>query len=101
MRPTGTEIGPAFIGIHNLEATRETVGRVHRDRTDAIVAEVLLDLEHKQVVAADIQVVLSGRRGGALDGDGVVDLRQLVREYRLDHDALDRLDPSHVLFSCD
>ena len=36
--------GPA---VDHVRATRQTVGRVHRHRTDAIVAEVLLDLRYE------------------------------------------------------
>ena len=39
-------------GVDHLGAAGEAVGRVHRDRADAIVAEVLLDLEHQQVSPA-------------------------------------------------
>ena len=40
--PTGTVIGAA--GVDDLGAAGEAVGRVHRDRAHAVVAEVLLDL---------------------------------------------------------
>ena len=34
-------------GVDHLDAAREPVGRVHRDRAHAVVAEVLLDLAHE------------------------------------------------------
>ena len=42
MSPTGTEIGLP-VSMH-LGAAREAVGGVHRDRADAVVAEMLLHL---------------------------------------------------------
>ena len=93
-RPTGTEIGAP--GVDHLDAAGEAVGRVHRDRADAVVAEVLLHLADQVLAGADLLVLL-GRGGlGTLDDDRVVDLRQLVGEHRLDHDALDLLDPPDV-----
>ena len=64
-----------------------------RDRADAVVAEVLLDL------ADEVRRRLSpAPRVGlvALDRDRVVDLGQLVGEHGLDDDALDLLDPADV-----
>ena len=46
--PTGTVIG-APVSITS-QAARETVGRVHRDRAHAVVAEVLLDLADEHVL---------------------------------------------------
>ena len=40
--PTGTEIGAA--GVDDVGAARDAVGRVHRDRANAVVSEVLLHL---------------------------------------------------------
>src|SRR5205085_2485268 len=40
-------------GVDDLEAAREAVGRVHRDRAHAIVTEVLLDLAHEHSLAGD------------------------------------------------
>ena len=84
--------GDRAAGVDDLDAAREAVGRVHRDRAHAVVAEVLLDLADE--VRADA-VVVAGR---ALAGDDhrVVDLGQLVREDGLDDDALDLLDPADV-----
>ena len=41
--PTGTEIGRA--GVGHRRAADQAVGRLHRDRADLVVAEVLRDLE--------------------------------------------------------
>ena len=40
--PTGTRDRPA--GVDHVDAARDAVGRVHRDRADAVVAEMLLHL---------------------------------------------------------
>src|SRR5919108_2937244 len=80
-------------GVDHLGAAGDAVGRVHRDRAHAVVAEVLLDLAHQ--VRADVRV--AGVVALAGDDQGRVDLRQLVREYGLDDDALDLLDPADVL----
>ena len=37
-------------GVDHLEAARQAVGRVHRDRAHAVVAEVLLDLADEQLL---------------------------------------------------
>ena len=74
-------------GVDHLGAAREAVGRVHRDRAHAVVAEVLLHLADERAAVA------------AVDRDRVVDLGQLVGEDGLDHDALDLLDAADVLAS--
>ena len=68
--------------VHDVEPAREPVRRVHRNRAHAIVAEVLLHLRDQR---------RRGRTVGAryLDGERVVDPRQLAREGDVDHDALD------------
>ena len=38
-------------GVADLGAAREAVGGVHRHRADAVVAEVLLHLEHERAGA--------------------------------------------------
>ena len=43
LSPTGTEIGAPV--SRTGAATCQTVGCVHGDRADAVIAEVLLDLE--------------------------------------------------------
>ena len=85
-------------GVDHLGAAGEAVGRVHRDRADAVVAEVLLDLADEVLVLAAAMSSSSSARGGlgTLDRDRVVDLGQLVGEHGLDHDALDLLDPADV-----
>jgi hypothetical protein len=72
-------------GVDDLGAARQAVGGVHRDGAHAVVAEVLLHLAHEDA------------RFAVIDGDGVVDLGQLVGEDGLDDDALDLLDPARVL----
>ena len=73
--------GDRRAGVDDVDAAREAVGRLHRDRADAIVAEVLLHLRDQRPAAA-----VAGRH---LDRERVVDLRQLVREDGVDDDALD------------
>ena len=41
--------GDRAAGVDHLGAAREPVGGVHRDRADAVVAQVLLHLEHEPV----------------------------------------------------
>ncbi len=78
--PTGTVIG-APVSI-DLETAGEPVGRVHRDRAHAVVAEVLLHLAHEHALlgagadplclllavgrrrATVIAWLISGRRSG-------------------------------------
>ena len=62
--------------VDDVDAPREAVGRVHGDRADAVVAEVLLHL-------GDQVVAVHG------DAEGAVDLGEIVREERVDDDALD------------
>ena len=64
-------------GVDHVGAARDAVGRVHRDRAHAVVAEVLLHL-CDQVGAV-----------GPRDAQRRVDLGQLVREDGVDDDALD------------
>ena len=51
--------GDRAAGVDDLGPAREAVGRVHRDRTDAVVAEVLLHLADE--VRADAVVVAAAR----------------------------------------
>ena len=85
--PTGTVIGPP-VSI-DLVAALEAVGRVHRDRADAVVAEVLLHLADQ---LGRFAVLVAGH----LDLHRRVDLRQLVGEDGVDDDAGDLLDSSYV-----
>ncbi len=67
---------------------RETVRRVHRNRADAIVAEMLLHLRDQR-----------SRRAvwlGHLDGESAVDRGQPIGEDGVDDDALDLDDPAGV-----
>ena len=81
--------GDRLAGVDDVDAARETVGRVHRDGADAIVAEVLLHLRDQLARAA----VLVGH----LDRERVVDLGQSGREHGVEHDALDLDDLPDVL----
>ena len=82
-------------GVADLGAAREAVGGVHRHRADAVVAEVLLHLEHERAVAGVVSSLLVAV-ALEVDLEGVVDLGQLVRERDLDHDTLDLLDGADV-----
>ena len=75
-------------GVAHARAAREAVGRVHGDRADALVAQVLLHLEHEAVV---VLVVVE------LHLEGVVDLGQVAREGDLHDHALDLLDGPDAL----
>ena len=95
--PTGTVIGRAR--VDRLGAARQAVGRVHRDRPHAVVAEVLLDLAHEHVptgLGGDALGLLGRGRRRTGDRDRVVDLGQLVGEDDVEHDALDLLDAPNV-----
>src|SRR5918995_1830441 len=70
-------------GVLGLDAAREAVRRVHRDRPDAVVAKVLLNLRD-QLTAID------------RDAQRAVDRGQFVREYGIEDDALDLHDPADV-----
>ena len=80
--------GDRAAGVDHLVAALEAVGRVHRDRADAVVAEVLLDL-------ADQRVASSASRSASpahLDLERRVDLGQVVvAEHGVDDDAGDAL----------
>ena len=91
--------GDRRAGVDDLGAARQAVGRVHRDRADAVVAQVLLDLADEPVVdgRGGVDVLLGASGLGTANLDRVVDLGQLVGEHGLDHDALDLFDPAHVL----
>jgi hypothetical protein len=78
--------GDRAAGVDDLHAAGQAVGRVHRDRAHAVVAEVLLDLADERAGVVE-----------ALDRDRVVDLGQRLGEHGLDHDALDLLDPALVV----
>ena len=74
--------------VDDLDPAGEPVGRVHRDRAHAVVAEVLLHLRDQLARAALL---------GDVDAERVVDLGEPVREDGVQHDALDLDDLSRVL----
>src|SRR5262249_1391827 len=81
--------GDRAAGVDPLVAAAEALGRVHRHRAHAVVAEVLLDLADE------------GRRRPALglrhaDLERVVDLRQVVREVGVDDNTRYLLDGADV-----
>ena len=84
--PDGHRDGPAeILGLH---AALQAVGRLHRDRADAVLAQVLFDL--------DDEVDLVGA-GLADDAHGVVDRRQVAaRELDVDDRADDLNDLSDL-----
>ena len=69
---------------HDVDAAREPVGGVHRDRANPVVSEVLLDLRHERAVAE-------------LDLERGQDLGEAVGEDGVEHDALDLDDLPDVL----
>ena len=86
--------------VDHLRAARETVGRVHRHRAHAVIAQVLLHLAHEHG-AADLRACALGllrcRGRRPLDHDRVVDLGQALVEDGVDDDAADLLDATDVL----
>ena len=91
--------GDGATGVDHFGPPGEPVGDVHDHGPDPVVTEVLLHLAHQVLVllGGDVESLFLRRRGGPADPEGMIDLGQLVREHRLDHDALDLLDPAHVL----
>ena len=81
--------GDRLLRVDDLDAAGQAVGRLHRHRADAIVAEMLLHLRDQLAGAA----VLDRN----LDAERVVDLGELVREDGVEHDALDLDDLARVL----
>ncbi len=73
--------------VHAGGAAGQAVGRVHRDRADAVVAEVLLHLRDERARLVAVR---------DLDLERGVDLRELVGEDGVDDDALDLDDPTRV-----
>ncbi len=81
--------GDRGAGVDDGVAAAQAVGGVHRDRADAVVAEVLLDLEREVERVATVAL-------GDLDLEGRVDLGQAVREDDVDDDADHLLDRALV-----
>ena len=85
--PTGTVIAAA--GVGHLHAAGDAVGRAHGHRAHLVLADVLLHLGGE-----------ADRHGarGVLDGEGVVDLRQVLGlELDVEHRADDLDDAADVL----
>jgi hypothetical protein len=80
--PTGTRIWPP-VSITGL-AAGEAVGRVHRDRADGVLAEMLGDFEHQAVA-----VVVGLQRGK--------DLRQVAVERDVDDRADHLADAADIV----
>ena len=76
-------------GVDHLVAALQAVGGVHRHRAHPVVAEVLLHLADQ---LGRFAILVAGH----LDLHRRVDLRQLVREDRVDDDAGHLLDASHI-----
>ena len=72
--------GDRLLRVDDVDSTRETVCRIHRDRAHAVVSEVLLHLCDQLARPAVL---------GDVDAQRVVDLGELVGEDGVDHDALD------------
>ena len=65
--PTGTVIGPP-VSI-DLHAAGQAVGRVHRDRADAVVAEVLLHLADERAALVGRSIVSALLISGSSSGN--------------------------------
>jgi hypothetical protein len=85
--------GDRAAGVAHLHAARQAVGGVHGHRADAVVAQVLLHLEHElrgAAVLAGLGLLALGAVPLELDLERVVDLGQVLgREGDLDDHALD------------
>ncbi len=77
----------------NAHAARHAVGRLHRHRSHAVLAEVLLDFGH------DIDLLDADTTLGD-DSNGVVDLREAFGELDVDDRADDLHDPADLLCCC-
>ncbi len=91
--------GDGSTRVDHLQAARQPVGGVHRDRAHTVVAEVLLDLAHEHALAghgADPGRLLRGGRRRPGDRDRVIDLGQALGKDGLDHYALDLLDAPDI-----
>jgi len=75
--------------VEHVDAAGEAVGRVHRHRADAVVAQMLLHLCDQRARA---RAVLAPN----LELEGGVDLRQAAGEHDVEHDALDLDDLADV-----
>ncbi len=95
-RPTGTEIG-APVSITSTPRARPSVVSIATARTRSS-PRCCCTSQHQVLLAGrgDVLVLLGLGGLGTPDHDRVVDLRQPVVEHRLDHDALDLLDPTDV-----
>ena len=79
--PTGIEIGAPR--VDDTHPAAHAVGRLHRDRAHAVLAEMLLDLRDDVDRVAGIARLRH-------DADGVIDRRQVpAREFDVDHGADD------------
>ena len=76
-------------GVDHVVAPLEAVGGVHRDRANAVVAEVLLHLQ-RQIHSSALVGLLD------LDLESGVDLRQLAGERHVDDDAKHLVDAADV-----
>ncbi len=81
--------GDRRAGVGHLVAPLDAVGRVHGDRTHALVAEVLLHL-------ADQPALGAAALGRDVDLERVEDLRHVVGEGDVEDDAPHLLDGSYV-----
>ena len=68
-------------GVDHVDPARDPVRRVHRDRTDPVVAQMLLHLGDQHAIRAVV--------GRHRDLQGRVDFRQVVGESGVDDDASD------------
>ena len=78
--------------VHRAHAALHPVGRLHRDRADAVLAEMLLDFRD------DVDLPRLGRR--RLDVQCVVDLRQVARLELHVQDGADDLNDSSDTLLC-
>jgi hypothetical protein len=77
-------------GVDHVDPARDPVRRVHRDRTDPVVAQMLLHLGDQHAIRAVV--------GRHRDLQGRVDFRQVVGESGVDDDASDLDHLADVLF---
>ena len=78
------------LGVEHPETAGEPIGRVHCDGSDAVVAQMLLDLGDQRPFLLAV-----ARRD--VDPQGVVDLGQAAGEDDVDHDAANLDDAAGLL----
>ncbi len=79
--------------IDHLHAALQAVGRLHRNRSNPVLSQMLLDLDD------DVDRIAAGSRG--LDAERMVDFGKMSRfELDVDHGPDNLDDPADLLYLC-